>query len=155
MISDIDKVDTGDTPGVSSAILDTKHGSAAGSVPRTSLLPPVAGLSTTPRNVSPLGEGNINDDTAPPEEQISARGTIVDHGSSRRAAGAPPRKRRAVDDLGISIQPSNPKRSGSKSHARYESYKEATTRAQFSALGGSSADYAHDLSKGYITLLSS
>jgi hypothetical protein len=67
MISDIDKVDTGDTPGVSSAILDTKHGSAAGSVPRTSLLPPVAGLSTTPRNVSPLGEGNNGDDTAPPE----------------------------------------------------------------------------------------
>ena len=98
-----------------------------------------------------------DDDAAPPEEQICAESSssVVDPGSSRRAAGAPPRKRRAVDDFGISIKPSNPKRSGSKSHARYESYKGATTRAQFSALGGSSADYAHDLSKGYITLLSS
>ena len=53
------------------------------------------------------------------------------------------------------MEQSNPKRLGSQTHARYESYKGATTRAQFSALGGSSADYAHDLSKGYITLLSS
>ena len=102
-------------------------------------------------------DGDDDDDAAPPEEQICAESSssVVDPGSSRRAAGAPPRKRRAVDDFGIAIQPSNPKRSGSKSHARYESYKGATSRAQFSALGGSSADYAHDLSKGYITLLSS
>ena len=98
-----------------------------------------------------------DDETAPPEEQIcgASSSPVVDRGSSRRAAGAPPRKRRAVDDFGIAIQPANPKRPGSKSHARYESYKGATSRAQFSALGGSAADYAHDLVKGYITLLSS
>ena len=98
-----------------------------------------------------------DDDEEPAPPVVCARpaSLVVDPGSSRRAASAPPRKRRAVDDFGISIQQSNPRRLGSQAHARFESYKAATTRAQFSALGGSSADYAHDIVKGYIKLLSS
>ena len=44
---------------------DAKHGSAAGSDPRTSDAATRAGLATTPREVSPLGEGAINDDAMP------------------------------------------------------------------------------------------
>ena len=51
----------------------------------------------------------------------------------------------------ISVRQTNPKRPGSKSYDRYELYKPATSKFQFLHLGGSTADYNHDLSKGYIT----
>ena len=88
-----------------------------------------------------------NNPAAPP--------TVVDRGASRGAAAAPPPKRRAVADVGISLKQNNPKLPGSTSHARYEVYKVAAPRAQFRALGGSAADYAHDIRKGYVKLLSS
>jgi len=43
-------------------VADVRHGSAAGSGPPTS---DVAPGSATPRDVSPLGAGNINDDASP------------------------------------------------------------------------------------------
>ena len=69
MISDIDKVDTGDAPGVSAGppgIADTKHGSAAGSVPRTT----DDAAHSASRHVPPLGQGIINEDAAPPERSV-------------------------------------------------------------------------------------
>lgn len=50
------------------------------------------------------------------------------------------------------IRQTNPKRPDSKSHERYERYKSATNLAEMLALGGTRADYNHDLKKGFITL---
>ena len=105
----------------------------------------------------PIYESDEEDDgePAPRATGACAPAPVVDRSADRGAAEAPPAKRRAVADFGIALKQSNPKRAGSKSHARYEQYKAAKTRAHFRALGGSSADYAHDMSKGYVTLLSS
>ena len=89
----------------------------------------------------------MNNPAAPP--------AAVDRGASRGAAAAPPPKRRAVANFGISLKQSNPKLPGSKPHTRYEVYKVAATRAQLRALGGSGTDYAHDIHKVYVKLLSS
>ena len=42
---------------------------------------------------------------------------------------------------------------GSMSYCRYEDYKSATTRSEFILLGGTSADFSHDLRKGYIVIV--
>ena len=49
----------------------------------------------------------------------------------------------------------NPKLPGWTSHARYEVCKVAAPQATFRALGGSAADYAHDIREGNVKLLSS
>ena len=46
----------------------------------------------------------------------------------------------------------NPKQAGSKSYARFDVYKAATSVAEFRALGGTAADLKHDLAKGFIAL---
>ena len=64
------------------------------------------------------------------------------------------RKRPKVpDNVNITVKQSNPKRPGSSSHARYEAYKRARTRAQFIALGGTSKDFAHDVAKGFVVVV--
>ena len=55
-------------------------------------------------------------------------------------------------DVAIVVRQTNPKRPGSQSHARYERYKEATTRDEYRALGGSAADFDFDLAHGYVTV---
>ena len=50
----------------------------------------------------------------------------------------------------IAIRLDNPKKAGSASYARYECYKAASTYDEFLILGGSKADYKHDLAKGFI-----
>ena len=55
-------------PGATGLALElavAKHGSAAGSVARTSDVATEGGLTSTPRIVSPLGLGHINDDAEP------------------------------------------------------------------------------------------
>ena len=47
----------------------------------------------------------------------------------------------------------NPKRDQSKCWVRYEAYKSATTVAEFLAKGGTPADLAHDVEKGYVWYL--
>ena len=39
---------------------------------------------------------------------------------------------------------------GSKSYARYEKYKDASTYEEFLELGGRPADFKNDMQKGYI-----
>jgi hypothetical protein len=46
----------------------------------------------------------------------------------------------------------NPKKSGSKSHARYEHYQVGMTVDQFVAAGGSMDDVRHDVGKGFVRL---
>lgn len=86
-------------------------------------------------------EDENDGDEPKPANNPAAPSAVVDRGASRGAAAAPSPKRRAVADFGISLKQSNSKLPGSKSHARYEVYKVAATRAQFRALGGSAADY--------------
>ena len=45
---------------------------------------------------------------------------------------------------------SNPKKPGSASHRRYESYKHARTRGEFLELGGPAADLNHDAKRGFV-----
>ena len=77
----------------------------------------------------------------------------------KRGAASPPatparpakaRKHKAQADSAISVQQRNPKRPGSASHRRYEKYKHARTRDEFSRLGGSAADFNHDSRKGFV-----
>ena len=91
-----------------------------------------------------------------PASNSAPPSAVVNRGASRGAVAAPPLKRRAVADFGIALKQSNPKRPGSKSHARYEVCKVgAMMRTQFRALGGFAADYTHDYRKGYVKLPSS
>ena len=53
----------------------------------------------------------------------------------------------------IRVQQDNPKRFGSKSHQRFDAYKSAKTKQQFLDLGGTTADFAYDVSKGYVVLI--
>ncbi|KAH8061971.1 hypothetical protein JL722_3930 [Aureococcus anophagefferens] len=88
----------------------------------------------------------------PPPPTGSGRGQF-------RAAAAPkpPSSRPAYSKKGdataIRLKQSNPKRRGTKSHERYDKYKAATTKGEYRALGGSSADYSFDLKHKYITEL--
>ena len=65
MASKASQVDSGASAGTSVDISDKKHGSAAGFVLQTGDVATVAALASTPRDVSPLGQGNINDDALP------------------------------------------------------------------------------------------
>ncbi|KAJ8610085.1 hypothetical protein CTAYLR_007078 [Chrysophaeum taylorii] len=53
----------------------------------------------------------------------------------------------------VEIEQSNPKREGSKSHVRYESYKRAKTVREYYELGGSKADLTHDMKRGFVTVV--
>ena len=53
----------------------------------------------------------------------------------------------------ISIQEKNPKKSGSKSAARYDVYKTAKTIAELYSSGGKKADARYDLGKGYMKIV--
>ena len=53
----------------------------------------------------------------------------------------------------LECQQDNPKRDQSKSWRRYEAYKSATTVAEFLAKGGTPADLAHDVGKGFVWYL--
>ena len=55
-------------------------------------------------------------------------------------------------DTPISIVQANPKRPASKSWARYEASKQATSKRQYLALGGTTADFKHDLNKAFINV---
>jgi len=58
-----------------------------------------------------------------------------------------------IEAIKISIRQDNPKIRGSQSAARYEAYKVSRTVKEFYELGGRTADYKYDLSRGFITLL--
>ena len=123
---------------------------------------PVVNVLTSGTDVADTCDVYVSDDEdendgdePEPANSPAAPPAFVDRGASRGAAAAPPPKHRAVADVGISLKQSNLKLPGSKSHARYEVYTVAATRAQCRALGGSAADYAHDIRKGYVKLLSS
>ena len=51
----------------------------------------------------------------------------------------------------IEVQQTNPKRAGSKSAARFERYKAATTLGEYYDLGGTVADANYDRKKGFLT----
>ena len=64
------------------------------------------------------------------------------HGRAKRPLPADAAELRLVD--------ANPKRLDSKSYHRYELYKSATSKGEFRRLGGTAADFANDLKRGYI-----
>ena len=47
----------------------------------------------------------------------------------------------------------NPKRPGTASHARFALYMSAKTKGEFLALGGTAADFVHDLGRGFVTVI--
>ena len=48
------------------------------------------------------------------------------------------------------MQLPNPKKPGSKAHARYEKYKTATNYKEYRALGGTARDWKHDNNKKFV-----
>ena len=64
-----------------------------------------------------------------------------------------PRAPAIADTTRITVNERNPKRAGSACFARYEAYKAARTKREFLDLGGTSADFAHDTTKGYVVVL--
>ena len=76
------------------------------------------------------------------------RGAVLAPATPARPAEA--RKHKAQTDSAISVQQRNPKQPGSASHRRYEKYKHARSRGEFSQLGGSAADFNHDSRKGFV-----
>ena len=52
----------------------------------------------------------------------------------------------------ISINQDNPKKEGSKSHPRYESYKSAKNYIEFKELGGTGGDIIFDFDRGYLVI---
>ena len=55
-------------------------------------------------------------------------------------------------NLKIRFLQGNPKQTGSKSNARYEIYKAATTAQEMLALGGKLKDLAYDLSRNFCSV---
>ena len=51
----------------------------------------------------------------------------------------------------IVVRQDNPKREGTSSRARYETYKAATTFEEYHALGGTTQDLAWDLEHGFVS----
>jgi hypothetical protein len=70
-------------------------------------------------------------------------------------ADAPPEEEAKADKgaRALECQQDNPKRDQSKSWKRYEAYKSATTVAEFLSKGGTPADLAHDVGKGFVWYL--
>ena len=52
----------------------------------------------------------------------------------------------------ISINQENPKKEGSKSHPRYESYKSAKNYNEFKEQGGTGIDISNDFDRGYLVI---
>ena len=88
----------------------------------------------------------------PPPPTGSGRGQFR-AGAAPKPSSSRPAYSKKGDATAIRLKQSNPKRRGTKSHERYDKYKAATTKGEYRALGGSSADYSFDLKHKYITEL--
>ena len=64
-------------------------------------------------------------------------------------------KRLLLENTSIRLIRDNPKRKGSKSHVRYESYKSARTLRQMLQLGAVTKDLKFDMERGYIQVTDS
>lgn len=73
----------------------------------------------------------------------------------RKSRKRPSTESLPCDSTKIELRQANPKRAGTKSYDRYERYKGAKTFGEMYRLGGSRADAAHDLAKGFITVIGS
>ena len=91
--------------------------------------------------------------SAPSDASVDDGADSSDADSAAGAATPAKRRRRSAlsNDTKISVVQQNPKRPGSKSHARFEMYKHARTRAQYIEAGGTTADFAYDLEHGFVT----
>mmetsp|Transcript_18970 Transcript_18970/g.75646 ORF Transcript_18970/g.75646 Transcript_18970/m.75646 type:complete len:1016 (+) Transcript_18970:33-3080(+) len=116
------------------------------------------------RLVDAHNEATQNTSTATPRQDDAAgRDKVVDEKPEPSQESNP--DRRGGDDVArrtttttdalqrLRILQANPKKVGSKSHARYEGYKAATTVEEYLRLGGSRADLKHDRKRGFVTLL--
>ena len=65
-------------------------------------------------------------------------------------AATPAKRPPPTDAAELRLVDANPKRLDSKSYHRYELYKSATSKGEFRRLGGTAADFANDLKRGYI-----
>ena len=78
----------------------------------------------------------------------------ADHDGAEAGARAIRPRRAAVPlDARIQVQQENPKRAGSAAHARFELYKSATSKAEFIALGGTTADFAYDVDREFVRVV--
>ena len=75
------------------------------------------------------------------------------HTPHARRIGARACSRNTADTQRIRVIQDNPKRPGSQSHVRFDTYKAAGTYADYRRLGGTASDYTHDLRKGYVQVV--
>ena len=101
-----------------------------------------------------------NDDSAgdaSPASPPPAGAAATPPATSPAAATTPVSRARLTEtDLARSIvvQQPNPKRAGSKSHARYEAYRAADSVREYLQLGGRRADLQYDVDHGYVAYTS-
>jgi hypothetical protein len=112
-------------------------------------------------NDEPAQQGAAATQTAPRQQAaVRPRAAAATPPARKRSApavqSAPPSKpkrkqqRKLDSSTPIAIRQRNPKRANTVSFSRYERYKHATTRGEFHALGGTTADFRHDVKKGFI-----
>ena len=111
--------------------------------------------------VEQLETSVVEDTCAPPtDSEAEDADDSDDAGGGDDAADAtarqpPPRAARrpsVAPAARIRVQQENPKRPGSKSHARFELYKSAKTKGEYLALGGTSGDFTYDVDQGFVVL---
>ena len=129
----------------------------------------IATAKTTSKQVTTLREQNLWMDQDEAHVNLSTAAAQLQHADVEATCPPPsssddetpvattvtvtPRRPRLPGDTRIQVAQDNPKLVGSMSYCRYEDYKSATTRSEFILLGGTSADFTHDLRKGYIVIV--
>lgn len=90
---------------------------------------------------------------APKGKKVKGQGEVAGNDAPKDAA---PRDRTSKNfdkaAVLILVADKNPKRVGSKSHARFEFYSASATVGDFIGLGGTYGDLAWDSARGYITI---
>ena len=109
------------------------------------------GSADSGKLLSAIGSDDVNPQTL---DGDVIKATLESHGHKPASVGkaAPGEIRHMIDtNAKIELRQENPKKVGSKSHARYEKYKTATTVQQLLSLT-SRADLVNDYERGYIKL---
>lgn len=105
---------------------------------------------------SPNFEDNCEPECDPDDNDEADDGDTDDRDESQPTVHVAPPKRGAVrrvdDNAPITVGQLNPKRQGTLSYSRYEGYKAATSKRQYRELGGTAADFAHDVARGFVVI---
>ena len=105
---------------------------------------------------SPNFEDNCEPECDPDDSDEADDDNTDDRDESQPTVHVAPPKRGAVrrvdDNAPITVGQLNPKRQGTLSYSRYEVYKAATSKRQYRELGGTAADFAHDVARGFVVI---